>query len=60
MPALSGPVAGGGSTMVSATLPEISACTDSPLLLYGIITNWLPVLWLNISVVIWKMPALEA
>jgi hypothetical protein len=33
VPALSAPVAGGGSTMVIITCPAITACTDSPLLL---------------------------
>src|SRR5205823_12242491 len=31
VPAFSGPVAGGGSTIVSVTWPESTACTESPL-----------------------------
>jgi hypothetical protein len=60
VPDLSGPVTGAGSTIVIITWLEATACTDSPLPLYGIISIFVPVRCLNISVVIWKMPALEA
>ena len=35
--------AGGGSTMVIITVPPTTACTDSPLDLYGIISIEVPV-----------------
>ena len=35
VPARSGPDAGGGSQIVIVTWPATAACTDSPLLLYG-------------------------
>src|SRR6185503_847952 len=60
VPDLMAGVAGGGSTMVIITWPPTTACTDSPLDLYGIISIEVPVRCLNISVAIWKMPALEA
>ena len=46
--------------MVIITVPPTTACTDSPLDLYGIISIEVPVFCLNSSVVIWKMPALDA
>src|SRR5258708_38217879 len=59
VPALSGPLTGGGSTIVTIASPESSAGTDSPLLLDGIITKLVPVFCLKSSVVTWKMPALD-
>src|SRR5439155_245776 len=59
VPARSGPDAGGGSQMVMVTWPAITACTDSPLLLYGMWTNPVPVFCLNSSVAIWNAAALE-
>src|SRR5436853_6918039 len=59
VPALSGPVTGGGSTNVTIASPAMSACTDSPLLLYGIMTKLVAVFCLKSSVVSWKMPALD-
>src|SRR5204862_3551826 len=59
VPARSGPEAGGGSQMVMVTWPATTALTDSPLLLYGMWTNPVPVFCLNSSVAIWNAAALE-
>src|SRR6185369_6180090 len=60
LPAFNWPTTGGGSAMVKVTCPEMTALTDSPLLLYGMCVKWTPVFWLKSSLASWNGAALEA
>ncbi len=60
MPPRTAPITGAASDSVIVTCPEITACTDSPLPLYGTWMNCVPVFCLNSSAAIWNGAALDA